>query len=78
MGYLQGHGGGPTIADFQTWLVRKYGGDLNVAFCSLVLRLALPDRESPRADNLSPEENGAAVDKLFELMIEWFEQTNDS
>jgi hypothetical protein len=75
-GYLEGRGSGRMLAEFQSWLVGKYGGALNVVFWIHVLRLALPNRESPRGDSLTKGEHAAAVDKLFELLIEWLDESN--
>ena len=75
-GYLEGRGGGRLVAEFQAWLVGKYGGALNVVFWIHVLRLAVPDRESSRGDSLTDGEHAAAVDKLFELLIEWLDESN--
>jgi hypothetical protein len=75
MGYLEGRGGGRMLAEFQTWLVGKYGGAPNVVFWIHVLRLAVPDQSS-RGDSLTDREHAAAVDKLFELLIEWLDEAN--
>jgi hypothetical protein len=75
MGYLEGRGGGPMIAEFQEWFVARYGGSTEVVFWHGVLQLALPG--ATRADDVSPAENAAAVDKLFEVLIDWLEDSND-
>ena len=76
-GYLAGRGKDLT-ADFELWLHDRYGGARKLASCGRVLRLALPEIESPDPAVLSASEDAAAVDKLFELLLEWLDDTEQS
>jgi hypothetical protein len=73
LGFFEGRGD-DLLPDFQVWLCGRYGGSENVAFWHHALRLAI-ERADVHANQLSPEENARAVDKLFELLIEWLDES---
>jgi hypothetical protein len=51
-----------------------HGGESNVVFFHHVLRLALPNLDSPDPGELAPVENAAAVDKVFGLLLECLDE----
>ena len=59
---------------FREWLVVKLGGYNEFAWSALILYIAFPGHPNPQeACRESPENNRVAIDKLFDLLDEFFE-----
>lgn len=66
------------LAGFREYLVLKLDGCDNLAWSSLVIRLAIPDADkftTPGAPSRTPAEDRAAMDKLFEVLDEFLAET---
>ena len=64
--------------DFTRWLVARYGGKPEVVYWHHVLRLALPNLEPIQAHDLTEEEHAVAVDKLFELLLAYLDDLDET
>jgi len=74
MGYDNGLGPGSFVPGFQQWLTSRQGSAPEVVFWVHVLREALPNRPGLDGSNLSKEDHSLAVDKLFELLLEYVDE----
>jgi hypothetical protein len=72
MGYDDGRGRGTILAGFQEWIVARYGIGAELVFWVPVLGEALPGIAD--ASDLSPAEHAVAVDKLFELLLQYLSE----
>jgi hypothetical protein len=66
--------GGGVLVGFREWLVVKLGYGNNLAWSELVLRLAFPNAESPRQCLLQGGEQKRAVELLFRLLEEFWQE----
>jgi len=75
--FIQGFnlaGSGGLLVGFREWLIVKLGDGNNLTWGALVLRLAFPDAETPRQHLLRSGEQKRAVEFLFGLLQEFWQE----
>jgi hypothetical protein len=65
---------GGALVGFREWLVVKLGYGNNLAWSESALRLAFPDAEAPRQCLLQSGEQKRAVELLFRLLEEFWQE----
>jgi hypothetical protein len=60
---------GDELKGFQAWIADHYNDKPELAFPSLVLHVAFPDRDRYNSAEFSRDENRHATETLFDLLI---------